>query len=49
MIRQINKLSRDNETFLISRYALGKSEIDQIIKYIKKAENKFDNNWKQYE
>ena len=44
-LNQYNKVARDPETYLITRYGLGKSEVDQIMKYIKKAETKFEKNW----
>jgi hypothetical protein len=43
------RATRDKETYLITRYGLGKAEVDSIMKYIGKAEEKFENNWVQYE
>lgn len=36
------RATRDKETYLITRYGLGKAEVDQILKYINKAEERFD-------
>jgi hypothetical protein len=44
-----NKLTRDKETYHIQRFALGRVETDQITKFIKVTEKKFDKNWKEYE
>lgn len=45
----ISRNSREKETYLVQRYALAKVEIDSIMKYIQKAEEKFEVNWIQYE
>lgn len=37
-----NKLTRDKETYHIQRFALGRVETDQITKFIKVTEKKFD-------
>eukprot|EP00347_Sterkiella_histriomuscorum_P021277 403334569 len=47
--RQINREIRDKETYYVQRYALAKIEIDSIMKYIQKAESKFELNWVDYE
>ena len=39
------RITRNKETYLVTRYGLGKAEVDQIIKYIGKAEDKFESNW----
>ncbi|CDW78606.1 UNKNOWN [Stylonychia lemnae] len=45
----INREIRDKETYYVQRYALAKVEIDSIMKYIQKAEDKFESNWLDYE
>lgn len=45
----MNKLTRDRETYWVQRYIMGKSETDNILKYIRLTTKKFDMNWKQYE
>ena len=47
--RYVNKLTRDKETYWIQRYSMGRVESDQIQKYIRTTEKKFEQNWKQYE
>ena len=47
--RYVNKLTRDKETYWIQRYSMGRVESDQINKYIRTTEKKFEQNWKQYE
>jgi hypothetical protein len=34
----ISRANREKETYFISRYALAKIEVDQIMKYLQKAE-----------
>lgn len=41
-----NKLTRDKETYWLQRYSLGRIETEQIIKYQKQMEKKFEINWK---
>lgn len=45
----IKRETRDKESYLVQRFALAKVEIESIVKYITKAEEKFENNWKEYE
>jgi hypothetical protein len=45
----ISRANREKETYFVSRYALAKVEVDQIMKYVQKAEEKFEVNWVQYE
>lgn len=45
----ISRANREKETYFLQRYALGKVEIDQIMKYVQLAESKFETNWIQYE
>lgn len=49
LMRQIEREVRDKETYYVQRYALAKVEIDSIMKYILKAEEKFESNWHDYE
>ena len=44
-----NKLTRDKETYWIQRYSLGRIETEQIIKYCRHMEKKFEVNWQAYE
>jgi hypothetical protein len=45
----LSRVNREKETYLLQRYALAKVEVDQIMKYVQMAENKFEINWSQYE
>ena len=47
--KHTNSLTRDKETYWIQRYALGRAETDQIAKYAKVTQKKFEQNWKEYE
>jgi hypothetical protein len=46
---RIQKEVRDKESYFVQRYAMAKVEMDSILKYITKAEEKFETNWKDYE
>jgi hypothetical protein len=45
----ISRANREKETYFIQRYAFAKVEVDSIMKYIHKAEQKFEQNWTTYE
>lgn len=45
----ISRANREKETYFVSRYALAKVEVDQIMKYVQKAEQAFEINWVTYE
>lgn len=47
--RYVNKMTREKETYWVQRYAIGRIETDNILKYIKVTTKKFEINWKQYE
>lgn len=45
----ISRANREKETYFLQRYALAKVEVDQIMKYVQRAEAKFEQNWVAYE
>ena len=45
----VSRINREKETYFLQRYAFAKVEVDQIMKYIQKTEEKFELNWVQYE
>ena len=42
-------MTREKETFFVSRYAVAKVEMEQLVRYMKKSEVQFEQNWTQYE
>lgn len=47
--KYVNRLTRDKETYWISRFSFGRVESDNIQKYMRTMEKKFEENWKKYE
>ena len=47
--KYVNRLTRDKETYWIQRFSFGRVESDNIQKYMKTTEKKFEMNWKKYE
>ena len=47
--KYVTRLTRDKETYWIQRFSFGRVESDNIQKYMKTTEKKFEMNWKKYE